>query len=104
MVRTVQHAASCTIPCAGIGDIMLRTMQHTMCCTIPCSACFHFTEVWHIVSFHYIFLWVIWKQYFHSECSTTAEQVGAVIHICDYKGIQLLFTPKLQVGTELSWY
>ena len=32
------------------------------------------------------------------------EQTGAVIHICDYKSVQLLFTPKLQVGTELSWY
>ena len=79
-------------------------MRCTMCCTIPCSASIHFTEVWHIVSFHYIFLWVIWKQYSHSECSTIAELVRAVICICDCKSVQVLFTPKPQVGTELSWY
>ena len=95
---TVQCTAHCTIPYVGIGD----TMRHTMCCTFPCSAFIHFTEIWHIVSFHYIFLWLIQKQYSHSECSTIAEQVGAVIRICDYKSVQVLFTPKLQVGTELS--
>ena len=83
---------------------MVRMVQHTTPCTIPCSACIHFTEIWHIAPFHYIFLWVIWEQYSHPECGTIAEQVGAVIHICDYKSIQVLFTPKLQVGTELSQY
>ena len=38
------------------------------------------------------------------ECSTMAEYIGAVIRICDYKSVQVLFTPKLQVGTELSQY
>ena len=30
------------------------------------------------------------------------EKVGAVIGICDYESVQVLFTLELQVGTELS--
>ena len=104
MPCTAQHSPPCAIPCVGIGDVVLHTVPCTMCCNIPCSAFIHFTEIWHIVCFHYIFFWVIWKQYSHSECSTIAVQVGTVIHICDDKSVHVLFTPKLQVCTKLSWY
>ena len=58
----------------------------------------------HIFSFHHNVLGVIWNKYTHPECSTITEWIWAVIRICDYESVQVLFTPKLQVGMELSLY
>ena len=45
------------------------------------------------IPFHYVLFWVIRKQYTHPKSSTIAEKIRAVIHICDYESVQVLFTP-----------
>ena len=64
----------------------------------------HFAEMRHIFSFYDHILGVIGNKYTHPEGGTMTEQVGAVIGICDYKSVQIPFTPELQVRMELSWY
>ena len=58
----------------------------------------------HIFSFHHDVLGVIWKQNSHPEFSTITEKIWAIIGIGDYGSVKILFSPELQVGTELSQY
>ena len=48
--------------------------------------------------------WGNWEVIHHPEGCTVTEKIWTVTGICDYEGVQVLFTPELQVGTELFKY
>ena len=58
----------------------------------------------HICSLYHHVLGVVKNEYTHLEMCTVTEQVGAVIGICDYKSIEILYTPEFQVSRKMSLY